>query len=39
MCSAGGARRAVDLLIGRSAVADEPFRMDRPIVKRAHDVL
>ena len=39
MCSAGGARRVVDLLVGRSAVADEPFRMDRPFLHRAHDVL
>jgi glycine/D-amino acid oxidase-like deaminating enzyme len=39
MCSAGGARRTVDLLLGRTAAAEEPFRVDRPMVERARDVL
>ena len=39
MCSAGGARRTVDLLLGRAAAAEEPFRVGRPMVSRAHDVL
>ena len=39
MCSAGGARRTVDLLLGRAAAAEEPFRIDRPMVSRARDVL
>ena len=39
MCSAGGARRAVDLLLQRADVASEPFRVDRPMVGRARDVL
>jgi hypothetical protein len=39
MCSAGGARRTVDLLLGRAAAAEEPFRVDRPMVSRARDVL
>ena len=39
MCSAGGARRTVDLLLGRSTAAEEPFRVDRPMVERARDVL
>ena len=39
MCSAGGARRTVDLLLGRTTAAEEPFRVDRPMVERARDVL
>jgi len=39
MCSAGGARRTVDLLLGRAAAAEEPFRVSRPMTSRAHDVL
>lgn len=39
MCSAGGARRTVDLLLGRAAAAEEPFRVGRPMVSRARDVL
>ena len=39
MCSAGGARRAVDLLLGRADPRSEPFRVDRPMVDRARDVL
>lgn len=39
MCSAGGARRAIDLLIGRADPAEEPFRVGRPMVDRARDVL
>lgn len=39
MCSAGGARRTVDLLLGRASAADEPFRVGRPMTARAHDVL
>ena len=39
MCSAGGARRTVDLLLGRADAAAEPFRVGRPMAQRAHDVL
>lgn len=39
MCSAGGARRTVDLLLGRAAAAEEPFRVGRPMISRARDVL
>jgi sarcosine oxidase subunit beta len=39
MCSAGGARRTVDLLLGRAAAAEEPFRVGRPMTSRARDVL
>lgn len=39
MCSAGGARRTVDLLLGRAAAAEEPFRVGRPMIARARDVL
>lgn len=39
MCSAGGARRTVDLLLGRAAAAEEPFRVGRPMASRARDVL
>ena len=39
MCSAGGARRAIDLLLGRANHAEEPFRVGRPMVDRARDVL
>ena len=39
MCSAGGARRTVDLLLGRTTAGEEPFRVDRPMVERARDVL
>lgn len=39
MCSAGGARRAVDLLLERVPAASEPFRVDRPIIARPRDVL
>ena len=39
MCSAGGARRAVDLLLQRIDAAAEPFRVDRPLVDRPRDVL
>ena len=39
MCSAGGARRTVDLLLGRAVASEEPFRVDRPMVSRARDVL
>jgi sarcosine oxidase subunit beta len=39
MCSAGGARRTVDLLLGRAAAAEEPFRVGRPMLSRSRDVL
>lgn len=39
MCSAGGARRAIDLLLGRASHAEEPFRVGRPMVERPRDVL
>ena len=39
MCSAGGARRTVDLLLGRAAAAEEPLRVGRPMASRSRDVL
>jgi hypothetical protein len=39
MCSGGGARRAIDLLLGRTDQRTEPFRVDRPMHERARDVL
>ena len=39
MCSAGGARRTVDLLLGRAAAAEEPLRVGRPMSSRSRDVL
>ncbi|MDP8921951.1 MAG: FAD-binding oxidoreductase, partial [Chloroflexota bacterium] len=39
MASAGGSRIVVDLMTGRMARADNPFRIDRPIVERPLDIL
>lgn len=39
MASAGGARRLVDLLLGRDDPDANPFRLGRPLVEHAGDVL
>ena len=39
MAGAGGSRRVVDLLTGAAKAADNPFRPDRPIDVREHDIL
>jgi|SRR5579871_819963 sarcosine oxidase subunit beta len=39
MGSAGGSRIVVDTITGALTPADNPFRLDRPIVERALDVL
>lgn len=39
MGSAGGARLAVDAIVGRLTAAENPFRPDRPMVPRELDIL
>ncbi|HET7678277.1 MAG TPA: FAD-dependent oxidoreductase [Candidatus Limnocylindrales bacterium] len=39
MASPGGSRRVVDLLLGRADPAANPFRVDRPMAGREHDIL
>ncbi len=39
MASAGGSRLLVDLLTGRDSGASNPFRPDRPMEQRVHDIL
>ena len=39
MASAGGSRLLVDLVTGRAADHDNPFRLDRPRAERALDVI
>jgi sarcosine oxidase, subunit beta len=39
MASAGGSRRVVDLLLGRSRQDDNPFRWDRPVLPFRADVI
>jgi hypothetical protein len=39
MASAGGSRLVVDTLTGALAPADNPFRLDRPLVGRELDIL
>ncbi len=39
MTSAGGSRLVIDLLVGRADAAANPFRPDRPMTDREHDIL
>jgi sarcosine oxidase subunit beta len=39
MASAGGSRRVVDMLIGAADPATDPFRADRLMIDREHDIL
>jgi sarcosine oxidase, subunit beta len=39
MASAGGSRRVVDLLTGAADATTNPFRVDRPMRDRVHDIL
>ncbi len=39
MASAGGSRLVIDLLTGRADAATNPFRVDRPLDHREHDIL
>jgi glycine/D-amino acid oxidase-like deaminating enzyme len=39
MAGAGGSRRVVDLLTGVADATDNPFRPDRPMDDREHDIL
>ena len=39
MASAGGSRRVVDLITGAADPAENPFRPDRTIDVREHDIL
>jgi len=39
MAGTGGSRRVVDLITGAAKAADNPFRPDRPIDVREHDIL
>jgi sarcosine oxidase subunit beta len=39
MASAGGSRLTIDALLGRVLPADNPFRPDREMVERPHDIL
>jgi glycine/D-amino acid oxidase-like deaminating enzyme len=39
MASAAGSRLVVDLLTGRGEVGANPFRPDRPMTAREHDIL
>jgi sarcosine oxidase, subunit beta len=39
MASAAGSRIVVDLMIGRADSGRNPFRTDRPMIEREHDIL
>ena len=39
MASAAGSRMVVDLLVGRADASVNPFRVDRPMDRREHDIL
>jgi hypothetical protein len=39
MASAGGSRRVIDLLTGDADAAANPFRVDRAMHDREHDIL
>ncbi len=39
MAGTGGSRRVVDLMAGTMKAADNPFRPDRTIQPREHDIL
>jgi sarcosine oxidase, subunit beta len=39
MAGTGGSRRVVDVIVGAANAADNPFRSDRPMDVREHDIL